>query len=292
MRTDIHRPSAPEFNPENYEFVTCFDLHPEQGSTKNNREIVSRYAAQGYKFANAGFGCAHCGKNIRYAALMLHPSTMEMLYIGEQCLTNRFQSMTKAQFHALRENARLNRDRIAKSERKANFIAEHFEVQLLIDYVDSKSMGSNSFGFYGNGFLLSLYEQFNRNAELSEKQLSSIVPALEREKRNDEIAAERKASKDALIQAGVKAPEGRVTVAGKILGFKQWDDDVFGPQCKMIVQSNEGWKVYVTAPAGSGEANVGDEVSFSAALTPSQDDILFAYGKRPTKFTITRKVNA
>jgi len=131
-----------------------------------------------------------------------------------------------------------------------------------------------------------------RNAQLSEKQLAAIEPAITRD---NEQAARVKAQEEAkkvLLNAGVRAPEGRVTVTGKILGFKQWDDDVFGPQCKMIVQSNEGWKVYVTAPAGSGEANVGDEVIFSAALTPSQDDVLFAFGKRPTKFSIIGKVNA
>lgn len=291
-RTDIHRPSAPEFDPENYQFVTCLDLNPEEGSTKYNREIISRYTSQGYRFANAGFGCAHCGKNIRYAALMLHASTMEMLYIGEQCLTNRFESMTKAEFKRLRENAKLNRERSTKKERLADFIAQNPVAQTLINFVDANSTGEKSFGYYGSGFLLSLYEQLMRNAQLSEKQLAAIEPAITRD---NEQAARVKAQEEAkkvLLNAGVRAPEGRVTVTGKILGFKQWDDDVFGPQCKMIVQSNEGWKVYVTAPAGSGEANVGDEVTFSAALTPSQDDVLFAFGKRPTKFSITRKVNA
>ncbi len=291
-RTDIHRPSAPEFNPENYEFVTCFDLHPEQGDTKFMRETVSGFVAKGYKFANAGFGCAHCGKNIRYAALMLHTPTMEMLYIGEQCLTNRFESMTQAQFKRLRESAKLNRERATKKERLANFVAQNPVVQTLIDFVDANSTGEKSFGYYGNGFLLSLYEQLMRNAELSEKQLTAIEPAIARENEQVARAKAQEEAKKVLLNAGVRAPEGRVTVMGKILGFKVQESEIYGDTTKMIVESVEGWKVYVTAPSGSGEANVGDEVSFIAQLTPSTSDALFAYGKRPSKFTVTKTVEA
>lgn len=292
MRTDIHRPSAPEFNPENYEFVTCFDLDTQYGDRKAQLQVINSYIDKGYRFADAGNGCGHCGKMIRYAALMLHTPTMEMLYVGEQCLINRFESMTKAQFHALREQAKLNKDRASKKERRATFIAEHPEIQTLLDYVDSKSTGKDSFGFFGSGFLLSLYDQFQHNAELSEKQLAAIAPAIEREIRNEQIAAEREAQHASLVSAGIRAPQGKVQVTGKILGFKTQESEFYGETLKMIVESVEGWKVYVTAPAGSANANVGDTVTFSATLTPSQDDVLFAYGKRPTKFSVINSMEA
>lgn len=275
-RTDIHRPSAPEFNPENYEFVACFDLHPEQGDAKFARQTVSNYVAQGYRFAVAGEGCGHCGANIRYAALMLHKPTMEMLYVGEQCLTNRFENMTKAQFKQLREQARLNRDRVSRKQKREAFIAAHPEVQMLLAYEKEVEAIPT--------FLSSLTFALERDGELSEKQLAWIEPAIIRDREQTARANAREAEAKALRASGVRAPSGRVTVTGKILGFKTVESDVFGDTLKMIVQSVEGWKVYVTAPMGAGDALVGESVTFSAQLTPSQDDVLFAFGKRPTKF--------
>lgn len=275
-RTDIHRPSAPEFNPENYQFVTCIDLHPEQGDRKSAGELVNQYVAQGYRFAVAGEGCGHCGANIRYAALMLHPLTMEMLYIGEQCLTNRFESITKTQFQTLRENARLNRERINRKQKRADFIAAHPEAQMLLAYEREVEAIPT--------FLSSLTFQLERDGELSEKQLAAIEPAIIRDREQTARAIAREAEANALRASGVRAPSGRVTVTGKIVGFKTVESDIYGDTLKMIVQSVEGWKVYVTAPVGAGDALVGEQVTFSAQITPSQDDVLFAFGKRPTKF--------
>lgn len=284
-RTDIHRPSAPEFNPENYSFVTCFDLHPEQGDKTVRVAVINKYISQGYRFAVAGEGCGHCGKSIRYAALVLHAPTMEMLYIGEQCLANRFENMTKAQFQALRESARLNRDRITRKQKREEFIAAHPEVQMLLAYEREVEAIPT--------FLSSLTFALERDGELSEKQLAWIEPAIIRDREQTARAIARKAEADALRKSGVRAPSGRVTVKGKIVGFKTVESDVFGDTLKMIVQSVEGWKVYVTAPASASNANVGDEVSFAAQLTPSQDDVLFAFGKRPTQFTVinTKEAN-
>lgn len=278
-RTDIHRPSAPEFNPENYEFVTCFDLQATDDDAKFRRETVNVYIAQGYRFAVAGEGCAHCGKNIRYAALMLHAPTMEMLFIGEQCLTNRFENMTAAQFKSLRESARLNRERATRKEQFAAFVAAHPEAQMLIAYereVDAIPV-----------FLSSLLMQLENNACLSDKQLAAIEPAIIRDREQTARANAREIQAQALRAAGIKAPTGRVTVAGKIVGFKTQESEFYGDTLKMIVESVEGWKVYVTAPAGSLDAQVGDAITFTATLTPSNDDVLFAYGKRPSKCSIT-----
>lgn len=119
-RTDIHRPSAPEFDPEGYTFHGCFDLHPEEGS-RNRVQVVSALVETGLTFHGAPHGsgqCSHCGARIRYAALMSHPVTKTLLWIGETCLDNRF-SLTKGEFDALRKDARLNAERTRKAEKIA-----------------------------------------------------------------------------------------------------------------------------------------------------------------------------
>lgn len=126
-RTDIHRPSAPEFDPEAYAFFGCFDLNPEWGDNGARIQLVNALLKEGYSFRGAPHGsgqCSHCGAHIRYAALMGHEPTKTLLYVGETCLDNRFE-MTKAEFDRLRKAASLNRERTAKRDRIAALLAEH-----------------------------------------------------------------------------------------------------------------------------------------------------------------------
>jgi hypothetical protein len=41
-RTDVHRPSAAEFDPADYDLRGVFDLHPEDGTTADRVRVVSR----------------------------------------------------------------------------------------------------------------------------------------------------------------------------------------------------------------------------------------------------------
>lgn len=105
-RTDIHRPSAPEFDPADYVLRGVFDLHPEVPG-RARMELVNELVKAGYSFGRAPHGsgqCSHCGAHVRYAALMTHDKTMAIITIGEQCLDNRF-SVDKAEFDALRKAA-------------------------------------------------------------------------------------------------------------------------------------------------------------------------------------------
>lgn len=128
-RTDIHRPSAPEFDPEAYDFFGCFDLFPQDAfdiPSPTRQEVVSGLVAQGWKFTSVhGSGqCGHCGARIRYGALMGHRETKGLIWVGETCLDNRF-SLTKGEFATLRKNAALNAERRALAERRSAFLADH-----------------------------------------------------------------------------------------------------------------------------------------------------------------------
>jgi hypothetical protein len=116
-RTDRHRPSAPEFDPADYSFVAVFDSHAEwPGANDHFRAQRERLLAEGWTFSGVHGGsgqCDHCGALLRYSALMLHHPTHTMIYVGEQCLDNRFE-MTKAEFQAARKAAQLDRERQAQ----------------------------------------------------------------------------------------------------------------------------------------------------------------------------------
>ena len=121
-RTDIHRPSAVEFDPENYDVFGFADFHETDGYRPV--EIVSALVDQGWSFRGAPHGsgqCSHCGARLRYAALMGHRPTKTLLYIGETCLDNRF-SMTAAEFQKMRKAAALNAERRSRVERLAEVL--------------------------------------------------------------------------------------------------------------------------------------------------------------------------
>lgn len=109
-RTDIHRPSAPEFDPETYDCFGVYDLHEDPfvgGTVREYREAVARLLSEGNTWASAPYGtgkCSHCGSNLRYVALMIHVPTRTLLNVGETCLDNRF-GQTKTEFRAAQKRA-------------------------------------------------------------------------------------------------------------------------------------------------------------------------------------------
>lgn len=117
-RTDIHRAASEAFDPESYDLVGVFDLHPEDGNNRERIEEVNAQLKLGNSFAGAPYGsgrCSHCGAHLRYCALMVHAATKTLLYIGETCLDNRF-SLSKVEFKRLREAAKVNRERRSRDE--------------------------------------------------------------------------------------------------------------------------------------------------------------------------------
>ena len=285
MRTDIHRPSSEHFDPENYSFHACFYLGENRTPEElaNYRKTIELLESQGFKrFGNVN-NCAHCGARISYLAVMINRASGEFLHIGETCLSNRFE-LTKNEFKHLRESQRLNRERATRAERAAKFLDENPAVRELVEFAKSDSEN-----LYAAGFLTSLLFQFERDGFLSEKQVNAIRPAIERERKSRQISQERETARLQLLNEGVQAPEGRITFEGTVLGFKVQESD-FGSVEKVILKSAAGWSVYVTMPANI-SANKGDVIRLTATLTPSQDDPLFAFGKRPAKAEIVSQNN-
>lgn len=111
-----------------------------------------------------------------------------------------------------------------------------------------------------DGFAASILSAYNRHLEY------------EREK-----AEQRKNAEN--------APKGRVTVTGKIISFKE-KSTAYGFTMKMIALTDQGWKLYVMLPSAISEAEVGNRVEMVVTVTPSDNDPLFAFGKRPSKAKI------
>lgn len=95
---------------------------------------------------------------------------------------------------------------------------------------------------------------------------------------------EKMAAKQAEQASASPAPKGRVQVTGEVASVKMKFTQ-FGDQLKMLVKSDDGFKVWSSVPASLADAEVkaGDRIEFTVTLKPSDDDETFAFGSRPAK---------
>jgi hypothetical protein len=275
-RTDVHRPSASEFDPQAYDCVGVFDADS-LDSNVTRGEIVSDLCGQGYTLGHgSNTQCGHCGTHLRYSALLVRDDIQQFIFVGETCLDNRFQSLTKDEFQRLREEARLNRERANSSERIEALAQEHECVQRLV---------ANDRVVQQSSFLSDVRRKFLQGGRLSPAQLSAIERTFAGVDRREKWEAERAAERARLQAAGVKAPAGRVKVTGKVVSVKDHTNN-FGTVPKATIKTDEGWTLWVTLPSSVDRDCVGRTITLEASIKPSDRDPAFAFGSRPTKASI------
>lgn len=273
LRTDIHRPSSADFDPQAYRVLGVFDNNPDPFQSGDagplRQRAVSALVEQGYRFgAGSSSQCGHCGTHIRYAALMVRDDVKEFIFVGENCLDNRFDGLTRDEFQSLRKAAALNADRVRKGERVTKVYADNpgLEDALCTDHDIVEDI---RFRLISRG-------------EISEKQIALVFKIARQENERAERRAAQEAEAAALAASGVRVPSGRGPVEGVILSVRA-DDGAYGFQMKVLVQSDEGWKVWGTLPRSLwDDAAVGSRIAFKATISPSDDDPVFGFFSRPT----------
>jgi hypothetical protein len=289
-RTDIHRPSSPSFDPEAYELFGIFQIAlkikrvvgyisdgtymiPQFETVDSPLKIaLTELKTKGWRTDDIGdrdsvIGnqCAHCGAHIQYGALLTYAKDLTLLAVGQDCLENRFESeLTAKEFQALREAGRLNRTRLNTAERVAEIYSENPK---LIEARDSE-----------NGFVQDVIGKLEKNGELTERQIAAVIKAVER----DAEWEAKKAAEQKKMESAKDAPSGRIEITGEILSIK-YRDSFYGGGFKITIKTTDGWKLWVSRPSALKEVEVGDTVSMTAMVTPSNDDPKFAFGKRPSK---------
>jgi hypothetical protein len=129
-----------------------------------------------------------------------------------------------------------------------------------------------------DNFYSSLSESFRKYGSLTERQEAALKRSLTNyHDRNERIVAGRK---ERVISSPI--PTGRVTITGKVISTK-WVENDFGGCTKMLVESDQGWRVYGTMPSRLSQRNdvrSGTKVAFTATVTPKEAD--FGFFSRPT----------
>lgn len=267
MRLDPHSPS--NLVTEDYSYAFSYD---NQASCLGTMKVISALVAEGWSFANIheGDSCDHCGARLRYVAVLKHEPTRSLIKVGETCLDNRFDLAT-ADFHRLRQEAKLNREREALAEKRDAFLANPRNAQAFAFL--AARIEANDFGF--NGFYGDLHSNAVRYGALTERQVDAIHRAIERQAAYEA----RKAAEAALPTSPVI--EGRIPITGEVLSVK-WQDNGYGGREVMTVRDDRGFKVWGSTPSGL-VVDKGNIITFTATVSKSDRDEAFGFFKRPTK---------
>jgi hypothetical protein len=302
MRKDLHRPS--QINPEDYFLLN----HNYMGDDpeillaySEEHKRLMKYLADGHKFEatnNAGT-CQCCGAHAIYVADFVYAPTGNVVRLGHQCAEKMHIGDPEA-FRTWRKLAADIRSLRAGKNKAALLLNEDYNMKGAETFIDMDVVGYKThLGFTdGNGLfnhkinnqiniLHDLVQKLVKYGSLSEKQVA-FAQKLWSEVKNFDVVAYLK--KDAEKKAEhAKLPsleEGRRTITGKVISFKQPDEWSRFPVVKMLIEEEGGTRVFGTLPAALGDAQKGDVVSLVAKVTRSDKDHRFGFYSRPANAEI------
>ena len=183
---------------------------------------------------------------------------------------------------------------LLREQKKASilaFIAANTQFSEMYNFA-SQNVG-NTFasvrGEYEISTIRDIIQKLEQYGSISEGQTGFAITLYARLVETIEQTKVIEAAKAALLASGAKAPEGKQSVSGTILGFKEVDSYINGRiryTTKAIIQLDNGTKCYGTL-ASCSQAMKGAKVTFTADFQISNTDPLFSFYKRPTKWVET-----
>jgi hypothetical protein len=298
MNDKEFNPHSPaNFNPGEYTVVDYLDNQPPKYymglSAEAYRAIRAEWEAHIKRyFINRGdiYHCHHCGNgNVRYVCVVEHVPTKANLIFGSDCVHKlEFANRDDLKLAQLKARAAQGHARLRIYAARQSFLEQHPEVKAIIDdcVLDRPEHIANTFA-------RDLMAKLDQYGSLSSSQEHYLLKSLHDDRVRFERAAKEAAEKAALRAAGIKGPEGRTEVEGVVLHVRQQDGD-WGINYKWLVRLDSGIKVWSTVPNVAFDViphsdhkdMVGARVKFTATWERSQNDDTFAFGKRPSKFSL------
>jgi hypothetical protein len=314
-RTDVHRPS--QLITEDYEFIGCsphwvcrgdrgdgeieWDDVNDFGLSDEQQDYVDNNMFDGN--AKNGRGCDCCGSKPRAVAYYKHIPTGEVITVGLIC-SEKIQAGAWEEGHRQALTVIAERKRAIKKAEGESFIDSNSGLRSVLE------SGKHE-------ILDDMLGKVHKYGSLSEKQVAFafrlFAQCIERE--------EEKARLLAKLDGATLDCTQRITVTGTVKTTKFQDSD-YGGSMKMLVELDNGFKVWGTIPTSNVDAtdyynnaesrierfnhrseqdvnddkkimerykaemvNVNDTIQFTARFQMSKDDATFAFFKRPTKLT-------
>lgn len=201
--------------------------------------------------------------------------------MGDVKLINEIKQVKKAIAKQKRDEKRIEQLRIqrelkAKREEERLAKLEEGRKQNIANFHEQFSEFSDAFNFaYASEdapqFIHSIAQSIANYGNPSEKQLKYLADAYQR-----------------YIVTNIPksdCPQGEVVITGTVISTKWQESPYYGRSgtLKMLVQDDRGFKVYGTAPSSLDAKLQGERVTFTATVTPSQNDPNFGFYSRPKK---------
>lgn len=120
--------------------------------------------------------------------------------------------------------------------------------------------------------------------DLSEKQIAVLEREVAQVTERTAKKAEREAQWAAEAEAAEDAPEGRVTITGRVIKTFVKETQ-YGTQYKIMVKLDTGARIYMSSPK-SVPFETGITITGTVTVERSEDDSKFGFGKRPSKFEV------
>jgi hypothetical protein len=273
-RTDIHRPSV--INPDDYQFVSFHSHHDDYVVNLIEQERFRAHMSKtGGKFSdhNHGGSCHVCGAHAMTVAQFHHVPSNTYVQTGEDC-AEKLHEGDALNFRSFRVKAKQGID-AAAGKRKANSFLENANLTLAWDIYNG---GIDFDPKWEENTICDIVGKLVRYGSISVKQKSFLSNLLDRIADRPRIAEQRAAEEAAASPIPVT---GRVAISGTVLSLKG-QETMYGYVTKMLVQHDDGWKVWGTVPLALAEVEKGYHVNFTATITVDSNDPKFGFFKRPS----------
>ena len=260
-RTDRHAPASPDFDPERYTLTYFVDLDSTDGTRREWTQFrLTVLKPEGFVPGPKGMAdqCGHCGAHLRYAAVMTIEDPREWIFVGEECLDNRFETLSAAEFQRLRKNAELNRERTRKAARIARMIEENPEL-VWITYIP------NLADLNWSNFLVDMHRALIVRGDMSPAQRRAAISAMSKMSakfwEKDAARVAREAAAKTFVHIG--AIGDKIEVTGKVTYvFAGQPFAYYGPTpYTYIVESEAGIVKFTTTSETFAEVDKDDMVT-------------------------------
>ena len=268
-------------------------------------EDIVRIAASETSLSQDGFSigngdsshCGHCGTSLRYVALLKHPSSHEYIFVGEQCLGNRF-SLTKDQFADLRLRASVERNggtmeidtrtaaerdtdaaiaaaaRLARVKEGVESIVEAHPILAWLTYADEIAAWESVDVKRYSRLLMG-------SGALSERQISQAKDSLSTSLRQREYRAHADRRRESMPDFGAGIDDV-FTVEHVRTSPSKFGEGTF---TSVLLAHDCDWKVWATVSEGSPDLVSGSRVHLKSESFANSNQANVFYAKGKSKIT-------
>jgi hypothetical protein len=285
-RTDVHRPSA--INPEEYDFVSADYFGPRFdgfGDLAYQRGLFSAHMEKTggrYSTHEHGGDCHICGARANYIAKFWHRPTNAYINTGFDC-AEKMQIGDATVFRHFKT-------RIAKGhefQTGKNKAQRMLNDAGLADVWNMYTTGDD-FDKFEENTIRNIVQSVIRYGNLSDAQTKYIRTLMDKIV-NRKVVEEQRKEQHAVAKE-IPTVDARIDIVGKVVSVKAPDYDSAFPSWKMLVQHEDGWKVWGTIPSNLPTDSLKDcKVSFKARVRVSPTDTKFGFFTRPTSAEIVEQ---